>query len=401
MQLPTWEVTMRAEKSYPIKTNPMRSSPNKIQLGVFSTNTEGGCTVTNAPERLRGDDWAGNLEIARIADDAGFEAFIPVGRWKGFGGTNNTGGVCFETYTWAAGIAALTSQIAVFTTSHLPTVHPLFAAKQAVTIDHISGGRFGLNILCGWYGAEMRMFSGHMMEHDKRYDYAEEWLHIAKNAWEQQTPFDFKGEYFNICGAISQPQPLNKPYLINAGGSPRGKLFCAEHCDAAFLIVKHLDGEQAVREQIASYKDLAKQKFGRDIKIWCYGYVVQKDTQEEADAYLDYYANQVGDDEGCDIITGELGIQTGIFTPEDAVRFRFHFKAGFAGVPLVGTPEKIVELFRKYSDWGIDGIALTWLDCHEGIKDFVRETLPLMEDAGLRESRVVEAITSKVSAEVA
>ncbi len=60
-----------------------------------------------------------------------------------------------------------------------------------------------------------------------------------------------------------------------------------------------------------------------------------------------------------------------------------------------------MELFRKYSDWGIDGIALTWLDYHEGIKDFVRETLPLMEDAGLRESRGVEAIASKVSAEVA
>ncbi|RMP47470.1 Luciferase protein, partial [Pseudomonas amygdali pv. lachrymans] len=89
---PTWEVIMRTEKAYPIKPNPMRSSRNKIQLGVFSTNTEGGCTVTNAPERLRGDDWAGNLEIARVADDAGFEAFIPVGRWKGFGGTNNTGG---------------------------------------------------------------------------------------------------------------------------------------------------------------------------------------------------------------------------------------------------------------------------------------------------------------------
>lgn len=46
---------MRTEKAYPIKPNPMRSSRNKIQLGVFSTNTEGGCTVTNAPERLRGD----------------------------------------------------------------------------------------------------------------------------------------------------------------------------------------------------------------------------------------------------------------------------------------------------------------------------------------------------------
>ncbi len=70
-----------------------------------------------------------------------------------------------------------------------------------------------------------------------------------------------------------------------------------------------------MREQIASYKDLAKQKFGRDIKIWCYGYVVQKDTQEEADAY-GLLRQPVGDDEGCDIITGELGIQTGIFTPK-------------------------------------------------------------------------------------
>ena len=157
---------MNNRKSYSSKENPMISSKNVMKLGVFSTNTEGGCTVTNAPERLRGDDWPGNLEIATIADRAGFEAFIPVGRWKGFGGENNTGGICYETYTWAAGIAALTEQIAVFSTSHLPTVHPLFAAKQAVTIDHISAGRFGLNILCGWYG----MFNGTMMEHDKRYE---------------------------------------------------------------------------------------------------------------------------------------------------------------------------------------------------------------------------------------
>lgn len=388
---------MRAKTEYLVKPNPMRTSPNKMQLGVFSTNTDGGCAVTNAPERLRGDDWAGNIEIAQIADRSGFEAFIPVGRWKGFGGENNTGGLCYETYTWAAGIAALTDTIAVFTTSHLPTVHPLFAAKQAVTIDHISAGRFGLNILCGWYGAEIRMFNGQMMEHDKRYDYAQEWLHIAKSAWENTTGFDYKGEFFNITDAISDPKPLNKPYLINAGGSPRGKRFCAQYCDAAFLIIKHLDGEAAVRQQIASYRDLAREEFNRDLKIWCYGYVVQKDTQEEAEAYLDYYANQLGDDEGCNNITTELGIQTGIFSPEDAQRFRFHFKAGFAGVPLVGTPEQIVELFKKYSDWGIDGIALTWLDYHQGIKDFVAQVLPLMEKAGLRESFIKHGVKAAVT----
>ncbi|TFZ33702.1 LLM class flavin-dependent oxidoreductase, partial [Pseudomonas syringae] len=163
---------------------------------------------------------AGTRASGRIAGEAGLGAGEPVGCWKGCGGTNNTGGVCVETYTWAAGVAALTSQIAVFTTSHLPTGHPLFAAKQAVTIDHSSGGRFGLNILCGRYGAERLMFSGHMMGHGKRYAYAEEWQAIAKNELAQQTPSDLKGAYSHICGAIPQPQPPQKPTQTHACASP-------------------------------------------------------------------------------------------------------------------------------------------------------------------------------------
>ena len=57
----------------------------------------------------------------------------------------------------------------------------------------------------------------------------------------------------------------------------------------------------------------------------------------------------------------------------------------------MGTPEQIVELFKKYSDWGIDGIALTWLDYHQGIKDFVAGVQPLMEAAGLREPFLSDA----------
>ena len=156
------------------KPNPMLASPNKMKLGVFGLNVDCGCAIITAPERLRGDDWAGNLGVAKAADRAEFEALIPVGRWRGFGGESNFNGVRFETYTWAAGIGAVTDQIAVVTTSHVPTVHPLVAAKQAVTVDHISGGRFGPNIICGWFGPEMRIFGGSMMEHDTRYDYADE-----------------------------------------------------------------------------------------------------------------------------------------------------------------------------------------------------------------------------------
>jgi alkanesulfonate monooxygenase SsuD/methylene tetrahydromethanopterin reductase-like flavin-dependent oxidoreductase (luciferase family) len=362
----------------------MLGSRNKMKLGVFALNTDSGCAITLAPERLQADDWAGNLEIAKTADRAGFEALIPVGRWRGFGGPSNHAGICYETYTWAAGLAAATDHIAVVTTSHVPTVHPLFAAKQAATIDHISGGRFGLNIICGWFGPEMRMFGGTMMEHDTRYDYADQWLEIVQKLWTQPGYFDYKTQHFNIEQAFSEPKPLNRPVLINAGGSPRGKRYCAQHCDVAFVILNQTSDE-TMRSQIQSYRDLARKEFGKDIKVWCYAYVMQRDTLKEAQECLDYYVNQQGDDQACDNIIKELGIQTGIFSSEEAETFRFHFKAGFAGVPLVGTAEMIAGQFQKYSDLGLDGICLTWLDYHTGIADFVSGVLPLLEQSGLRE----------------
>lgn len=368
------------------KQNPMLASRNKMKLGLFGMNADGGCAITTAPERHMGDDWAGMMEFCKTADRAGFESLIPVGRWRGFGGESNFNGVAYETYTWAAGLAAVTDQIAIVTTSHVPTVHPLFAAKQAATIDHISGGRFGLNIICGWFGPEMKMFGGSMMEHETRYAYADQWIEIVQKAWNDPGYFDYKSEYFNLTQAFSEPKPLNRPVLINAGGSPRGKRYCAQHCDVAFVILNQSDPD-TTRKQIQSYRDIAAE-YGKDIQIWCYSYCVQRDSLTEAEKYLDYYVNQFGDDVACNNITAQIGIQTGIFTAEEAERFRFHFKAGWAGVPLVGTPEMIVEQFATYSDLGVDGICLSWLDYQSGIDDFIAGVLPLMEQAGLREKYV-------------
>ena len=69
-----------------IAANPMRASPNKMKLGVFALNAHGGCAITTAPEVHRADRWKRNLETLQLADRAGFEAAIPIGRWRGFGG---------------------------------------------------------------------------------------------------------------------------------------------------------------------------------------------------------------------------------------------------------------------------------------------------------------------------
>ncbi len=86
------------------------------------------------------------------------EALVPVGRWKGFGGATDFNGESFEVFTWAAGLAEATSYSCVLATAHVPVVPPIMAAKQCTTIDHISGGRFALNVVCGWAPAEFAMF---------------------------------------------------------------------------------------------------------------------------------------------------------------------------------------------------------------------------------------------------
>ncbi|MBV9325332.1 MAG: LLM class flavin-dependent oxidoreductase [Chloroflexi bacterium] len=165
---------------------------NRLKLGTFATNASGGCAMTSADGRLQAA-WPETLRLAEPVDSAGMEAIVPIARWKGFGGQTNFNGRVFETHTWAAGLAQAAHQAAVFATSHVPTVHPILAAKQAVTIDHISGGRFAPNVVCGWFQPELEMFGAPIMPQATRYDYAAEWLEVVKRLWSAEEEWSFEG----------------------------------------------------------------------------------------------------------------------------------------------------------------------------------------------------------------
>ena len=143
-------------------------SDHTLKLAVFGTNVSHGCSMTEA-EGTIAVEWAESVRLAKAAERLGIEAMVPVARWRGFGGNTNFNHRSFETYTWAAGLAAATEKIMIFSTSHVPTIHPVLAAKQAATIDHISGGRFGLNIVAGWNDTEIAMFGSPQKDHDDRY----------------------------------------------------------------------------------------------------------------------------------------------------------------------------------------------------------------------------------------
>lgn len=90
------------------------------------------------------------MKLATMLEDAGIEFILPVARWIGHGGPTNFEGDSLETFTWAAGLVALTKKITLVVTSHTTVIHPVAAAKSIATIDQISPSRVALNIVAGW-----------------------------------------------------------------------------------------------------------------------------------------------------------------------------------------------------------------------------------------------------------
>lgn len=373
-------VTVHESRS---ETNPLFND-NRMKLGIFGGNVSNGCAVTTAPGSLK-TSWQNSRFIGQLADRAGFEAVVPVARWKGFGGPSNFNGTCFETYTWAAGLAEATEHPAIFSTSHVPTVHPILAAKQATTIDHISGGRFALNIVCGWFQPELEMFGAPIMEHDTRYEYAQEWLDVMKLLWTREEEWDFEGRFFKISRGFHEPKPIQQPFpaIMNAGGSPVGQRWAAKNADMAFVLLQQHDFEGA-KKQVDHLRRLARDEFGREIGVWASAYVVARPTEKEAREYLHYYVVEKGDNEAVDNIARVLGIQSGVLPPEALEQFKFHFKAGWGGYPLVGTPEQITDELEQLSKAGLDGMLLSWLNYQDEGPAFMEQVLPLIEQAGLR-----------------
>lgn len=365
-------------------TNPLFND-NTLKLGLFALNGIG-ISMTDVPEAPNAD-WDESVRVSQLADEAGFEANVPYARWRGFveDVANHRSGLAMDCYTWAAATSQVTRKSGVFATSHVPTIHPIVAAKQCATIDRISKGRFGLNVVAGWNKPELDMFGAPMREHDDRYDQASEWIEVLRKLWTEEDEFDFEGRYYTIKKGISLPKPTQKPFppIMNAGGSDRGRAFAAKYADMAFVIVKSEDPDQ-IRAEADLYRKTAREEFGRDLQVWTFAYVVQRDTEQEARDYLKHYAVDHGDDRALDGWMRLQGMHTKLMPKEVMEALRFRFKAGNGGFELVGTPDTIVQRLELLSKSGIDGVLLGWVGFEDGLRRWSSEVMPRLVQAGLR-----------------
>jgi FMN-dependent oxidoreductase (nitrilotriacetate monooxygenase family) len=205
----------------------------------------------------------------------------------------------------AAMIAASTSRMGVVATMSTLAYPPFMLARLSATLDHISGGRFGWNIVTSGEDAAAQNFGiDQLPPREVRYAMADEYVDLVCrlfDSWEADAvvmdrergiyadstkvhPIHFKGEFFKCRGPLNTvPSPQGRPVFVQAGGSPRGRAFAAKHADSIIATANGIAGMKEYRDEVRAHAT----RFGRDpdqIKVLYLVYPILGETGEEARA---------------------------------------------------------------------------------------------------------------------
>ncbi len=378
-----------------LTSNPLYG-PNRFKLGLFNVNCNGGLTISLAPERWAAE-WDDVVEATVMADRAGIDFILPVAKWHGYGGQSNNLSRSFETLTHGAALGALTRRTAMFSTVHVPLVTPAFAAKAIATIDHVTHGRAGLNIVCGWNPDEFNMH-GVTIDAERRYDQALEWFRIFAKLLEGGPKFDWNGEFYKLSGVYTDPVSVQRPHppIISAGFSVKGRDFAAQAADCLFTLVTEVDQVAGMVEQVKSYAAT----YGRTLDVYTQAHVVCRPTRKEADDYYYYFAEEMADREALEYHARQIRLKR---TNDAAIAERpmlnkysratgKSYAGAYPGIyPLVGTPDEIVEEMVQLQQAGLSGAAIVFLNYLKEMPYFIQEVLPRMERVRLREPELATA----------
>jgi pyrimidine oxygenase len=317
-----------------------------------------------------------NNTVAQSAERLGYEFVLSMVKLRGFGGSTQFWDHNLESFTLMAGLAATTQRINLFASVALPTLHPAMVARMASTIDDISGGRFGINIVSGWNQSEyaqMGVWPGDWY-YERRYDYATEYVQIMKELWSTGVS-DVKGEFFQLDDCrLSPPPKAGSVPLVCAGQSDRGMQFCAEFGDYQFIIGT---GDLDVVRNDAARLVAASKVSGRDVGVYVLMQITMGDTDADAQATWDRYR------EGADLgaiafMTGQANLDTSGATAEKITEMKGAFNLNIG--PIVGSHATVAGRLDEIAAIpGVKGVMCVFDDYPKATEEFGTKVMPLMK----------------------
>ncbi|BBH22463.1 luciferase [Paenibacillus baekrokdamisoli] len=345
---------------------------NNIDFGVFLPVTNGGWIISETSPKIVGS-YEQNRTAAIIAEETGLDFIMSMAKWRGYGGTTNHWGTSLESMTLMAGLAEATSRVKIYATVHTLLYNPAVAAKMFATLDQISNGRVGMNVVSGSFAnefAQMGMWPEHL-DHDQRYDLAKEWIQTVKKLWSEDS-VTFEGEYFKMDDCMSYPKPLQspRPEIICAGQSEKGMGFTIDEGDACFIGGRDLEELAAVSRRA---KEMAVER-NKTVKTYAMFSIIPADTDELAEERMRVY--QEGADFGA--IKGMLR-SYGLEPDGRENSMVARAKSAFMCETISGSLETIVARIKHIIEVsGIDGMMLTFPDYVDDLRFFGEKVLPAL-----------------------
>ncbi|MCE4070892.1 MULTISPECIES: LLM class flavin-dependent oxidoreductase [Pseudomonas] len=330
-------------------------------------------------------------------------------------------------------MAAATEHLGFGITASVSFEHPFPFARRMSTLDHLTRGRAGWNIVTSYLNSGARNLGlKQQLNHQQRYALAAEYLEVCYKLWEASWdddavvadrksgvyadprkvhPIEHKGEHFEVPGFhLSQPSPQRTPVLYQAGASSRGKTFAAGNAECVFVAAPT---KNILRDQVADLRRLAVEA-GRqpgDVLVLNQLTVIVAPTDAEALAKLEDY-RQYSDREGAlALVSGWTGIDFGQYAPDQVLRhvqsdaiqsavdafsaadpqrqwtsaeIADYCALGGDGPLLVGSPQTVADQLQAWvEETDVDGFNLSSLVAPETFVDIVDLLVPELQARGL------------------
>ncbi|MDH1010881.1 LLM class flavin-dependent oxidoreductase [Pseudomonas nicosulfuronedens] len=330
-------------------------------------------------------------------------------------------------------MAAATEHLGFGITASVSFEHPFPFARRISTLDHLTGGRAGWNIVTSYLSSGARNLGlKQQLNHQQRYALAEEYLEVCYKLWEASWdddavvadrasgvyadprkvhPIEHKGEHFEVPGFhLSQPSPQRTPVLYQAGASSRGKVFAAGNAECVFVAAPT---RNILRDQVADLRRLAVEagRQASDVLVLNQLTVIVAPTDAEALAKLEDY-RQYSDREGTlALVSGWTGIDFGEYAPDQVLRhvqsdaiqsavdafsaadpqrqwaaaeIADYCALGGDGPLLVGSPQTVADQLQAWvEETDVDGFNLSSLVAPETFVDIVDLLVPELQARGL------------------
>jgi len=354
------------------------------EFAYWVPNVSGGLVVTDWDMDT---DWTYeyNRDLAQTAEDVGFDYALAQARFFGSYGANKQ----LEALSIATALAAETEELHLIGAVHPGLWHPAPLANYIATSDRISNGRFSINVVSGWFKDEFTGFGEPWLEHDERYERSAEFIEVLRGMW-SDGPLNYDGRHYQIGqdvtgfdGAPSKPAPKqNPPKVFQGGNSKAARKMAARHSDVLFLNGGDLQKLKDIIDDVKGYAE----EFGTEPpKFAANGFVIQRDTEEEAKDVLENIIENATEEavEGFKEQVQEAGQSTdageGMWDDsdfEDLIQYNDGFKTG-----LIGTKEQIVERIRQLDAIGIDIVLTGFLHYDTELEIFGEDVIPAVEEA--------------------